>query len=61
MTDGSVDRDNSRMIDPTAYIAQGAIVLGDVLIGRDSSIWFNSVLPGIPIGSRSVSKPTFRI
>jgi carbonic anhydrase/acetyltransferase-like protein (isoleucine patch superfamily) len=34
------------MIDPTVFIAQGAIVLGDVLIGRDSSVWYNSVLRG---------------
>jgi carbonic anhydrase/acetyltransferase-like protein (isoleucine patch superfamily) len=34
------------MIDPTAFIAQGAIVLGDVHIGRSSSVWYNSVLRG---------------
>ncbi len=34
------------IIDPTAYIAHGAIVLGDVQIGRDSSVWYNSVLRG---------------
>jgi carbonic anhydrase/acetyltransferase-like protein (isoleucine patch superfamily) len=34
------------MIDPTAFIAQGAIVLGDVLIGSGSSVWYNSVLRG---------------
>lgn len=34
------------MIDPTAFIAQGAIVLGDVRIGRNSSVWYNSVLRG---------------
>jgi carbonic anhydrase/acetyltransferase-like protein (isoleucine patch superfamily) len=34
------------IIDPTAYIAQGAIVLGDVQIGRDSSVWYNAVLRG---------------
>jgi carbonic anhydrase/acetyltransferase-like protein (isoleucine patch superfamily) len=34
------------LIDPTAFIAQGAIVLGDVQIGKDSSVWFNSVLRG---------------
>jgi carbonic anhydrase/acetyltransferase-like protein (isoleucine patch superfamily) len=34
------------MIDPTAFIAQGAIVLGDVEIGPSSSIWYNSVLRG---------------
>jgi carbonic anhydrase/acetyltransferase-like protein (isoleucine patch superfamily) len=34
------------IIDPTAYIAQGAVVLGDVQIGKDSSVWYNSVLRG---------------
>ncbi len=34
------------MIDPTAYIARGAVVLGDVHIGRDSSIWYHCVLRG---------------
>src|SRR5262249_51184227 len=34
------------IIDQTAYIASGAIVLGDVQIGKDSSVWFNSVLRG---------------
>jgi carbonic anhydrase/acetyltransferase-like protein (isoleucine patch superfamily) len=34
------------MIDPTAFIAEGAIVLGDVEIGPSSSIWYNSVLRG---------------
>jgi carbonic anhydrase/acetyltransferase-like protein (isoleucine patch superfamily) len=34
------------IIDPTVYIAHGAVVLGDVHIGKDSSVWFNSVLRG---------------
>jgi len=34
------------MIDPTAYIAQGAIVLGDVSLGKESSIWCNTVVRG---------------
>lgn len=34
------------MIDPTAYIAPGAVVLGDVSLGRDSSVWYNAVLRG---------------
>ena len=33
-------------VDPTAYIAAGAIVLGDVTIGAESSVWFNAVLRG---------------
>jgi carbonic anhydrase/acetyltransferase-like protein (isoleucine patch superfamily) len=50
---GSLETDQQRManpsvsmIDPTAFIAHGAIVLGDVQIGRGSSIWYNSVLRG---------------
>jgi carbonic anhydrase/acetyltransferase-like protein (isoleucine patch superfamily) len=34
------------MIDPTAFIARGAIVLGDVQLGRDSSVWYNAVIRG---------------
>jgi carbonic anhydrase/acetyltransferase-like protein (isoleucine patch superfamily) len=34
------------MIDPTAFIARGAIVLGDVQIGAESSVWYNAVIRG---------------
>ena len=34
------------MIDPTAFIAPGAIVLGDVHLGAESSVWYNAVLRG---------------
>jgi carbonic anhydrase/acetyltransferase-like protein (isoleucine patch superfamily) len=34
------------MIDPSAFIAPGAIVLGDVHLGAESSIWYNAVLRG---------------
>jgi carbonic anhydrase/acetyltransferase-like protein (isoleucine patch superfamily) len=34
------------MIDPTVFIARGAIVLGDVHLGRDASVWFNAVIRG---------------
>ena len=34
------------MIHPSAFIAPGAIVLGDVTLGRDSSVWYNSVVRG---------------
>lgn len=34
------------VISPSAFIASGAQVYGDVQIGDDSSIWFNSVLRG---------------
>ena len=34
------------MIDPTAFIAQGAVVAGNVSIGKESSIWYNTVVRG---------------
>ena len=34
------------VIDPTAYIADSATIVGDVEIGARSSIWFGSVLRG---------------
>lgn len=34
------------MIHPTAFIAAGAVVLGDVTLGRDASIWYNCVVRG---------------
>jgi carbonic anhydrase/acetyltransferase-like protein (isoleucine patch superfamily) len=34
------------MIDPTAFIAPGAIVLGDVQLGKNASVWFNAVVRG---------------
>ena len=46
-----------RKIDETAYIAEGARIVRDVVIGRGSSVWFNAVLRGddnqIVIGERS--------
>jgi carbonic anhydrase/acetyltransferase-like protein (isoleucine patch superfamily) len=39
------------------YLAPGAVVIGDVEIGSESSVWFNAVIRGdvapIRIGSRS--------
>ena len=34
------------MIDKAAFIAPQAIVLGDVQLGPDSSVWYNSVIRG---------------
>lgn len=34
------------VIDPTCFTAPGAQIIGDVHIGRDSSVWFNSVVRG---------------
>jgi len=44
-------------IDPTAFIAPGAVVVGEVTLGARSSVWFNSVLRGdtdrIEVGEES--------
>lgn len=44
-------------IDATAYVADGAQVIGDVVLAPDSSVWFNAVLRGdterISIGAGS--------
>ena len=44
-------------IHPTAFIAQGAVVVGDVTLGEDVGVWFNSTLRGdveaIVIGPRT--------
>jgi len=45
------------VIHPTAFIAPGAQVLGDVTLGQDASVWYNSVVRGdmapITIGESS--------
>lgn len=33
-------------IDPSAFLARGALVMGDVSIGRDAGIWYYSVIRG---------------
>ena len=47
----------SPRIHPSVYIAEGVHILGDVEIGVDASVWFNSVLRGdinlIRIGDRT--------
>ncbi len=44
-------------IDPTVFIADGVHIIGDVEIGRDSSVWYNTVIRGdvnyIRIGERT--------
>lgn len=43
-------------IDPSVYLADGSKVIGEVTIGKDSSVWFNTVIRGdegpIHIGER---------
>lgn len=44
-------------IDESVFIAEGAVLNGDITIGKDSGIWFNAVLRGdftdIEIGERT--------
>lgn len=45
------------VVDPTAYVDGSAQVIGDVVIGAESSVWMNAVVRGdvnyIRIGARS--------
>lgn len=47
----------SPQIHPDAFIAPGAVVIGEVTIGKDSNIWFGCVIRGdvqrISIGERT--------
>jgi carbonic anhydrase/acetyltransferase-like protein (isoleucine patch superfamily) len=51
------ERQTTPCIDPTAYVAPGAFVHGDVTLMEESSVWHNSVLHGdvasITLGRRS--------
>src|SRR5215510_11816711 len=44
-------------VDPTAYVVESAVVVGDVVIGSESSVWFGAVVRGdieaIRIGART--------
>jgi carbonic anhydrase/acetyltransferase-like protein (isoleucine patch superfamily) len=44
-------------VDPTAFVAPGAVVLGDVHLGAHASVWFGAVVRGdtemIRIGART--------
>jgi carbonic anhydrase/acetyltransferase-like protein (isoleucine patch superfamily) len=47
----------SPTIHPTAYVAGGAWIIGEVELGEEASVWFNAVLRGdinsIRVGKRS--------
>lgn len=49
--------DRRPRLDQTAYVADGAQVIGDVVLGPSASVWFNAVLRGdseqITIGAES--------
>jgi carbonic anhydrase/acetyltransferase-like protein (isoleucine patch superfamily) len=34
------------MIDESAFMARGTIILGDVQLGKDASVWYNTVIRG---------------
>lgn len=44
-------------IDPTVFVAESAVVIGDVVIGPQASLWFHTVIRGdvgpIRIGART--------
>ena len=50
-------RDLEPAVDPTAYVDASAQVIGDVVIGPESSVWMNVVIRGdvhrIRIGRRT--------
>src|SRR5512143_3868476 len=51
------NRPHPELIDESAFIAPGAVVLGSVRIGAQSSVWYNAVLRGdtdtISLGPRT--------
>ena len=55
--DPSRTRFRPELVSPSAYIAPGATVLGDVTVAEEASIWFGAVVRGdceaIRIGSRT--------
>lgn len=50
-------RNAAPAIDPSAYVTASAVVIGDVAIGPESSVWFHTVVRGdvfpIRIGART--------
>ena len=49
--------DHAPVVPETAFVAPGARVIGDVVLGEDASVWFSAVLRGdlnfIRVGARS--------
>ena len=35
-----------KMIHESVFVAEGAVITGDVTIGAESSVWYNAVLRG---------------
>ena len=47
-------------IAPTAFVAPTAVLIGDVEIGPEASIWFGAILRGDNGRSESARAPRFR-
>ncbi len=49
--------DRRPVVDPTAWVAPGAVVVGDVRLGASASVWYAAVLRGdgdrVEVGARS--------
>jgi carbonic anhydrase/acetyltransferase-like protein (isoleucine patch superfamily) len=49
--------DKRPSIDPSAFVAPGAVLVGDVELGAEASVWFNAVLRGdsdsVRVGART--------
>jgi len=49
--------DRTPQIDPTAFVVDSAVVIGDVVLGPQASLWFHAVVRGdverVRIGARS--------
>lgn len=43
---GETTEFRAELVDPSAYIAPGAVVLGDVQLAAEASVWFHAVLRG---------------
>jgi len=52
-----IARFRAELVDPSAFIAAGAVVVGQVMLAEESSVWFNAVLRGdcepIRVGRRT--------
>src|SRR5687768_4353275 len=46
MMDAACTRHRPELVDPTAWLAPTAVVLGDVTIGPESTVWYHAVIRG---------------
>ncbi len=48
------------LVSPEAFVAETATLIGDVTVGRDSSVWYGAVIRGTAVRSRSAAAATSR-